>query len=580
MSPLQKRISLIVFVFFICFSHKAFSTTIVQDSIPQFNAEEFQASLKKLSPKEFAQLFLNEYRQDSLKANACLTHIDSVMLPSEDLLKQFWGNYTLAYWHKYRLDFQQSIKYADRLYQIADELDNKDLIFVALMKKGNFYYEHGRYRESMESYLDAMQFAKELKDLVRQLIMIHNIALLKMEVDDYKGAVELLEGILKILEEKKLKKIGRSEVSVYITLTKSYMRLEDYSKAEYFGNKGLELCNQYGDEDAKAYLYNFLGETKLLQNEYKNSKIYLDKALNYANKIITSRSQIPFINLNRAKLYYHQKEYEKAIFLLKEIEIGQNLKKTNHLSLEDMCIYLGKSYKAIGDTEKSLLYFEKANEVYTENDKLQGAIGIEIIKKYDLAELKAELNTEQVKSNKKSTLLYVSLCLIFVLILSFAAIYRYKETQNKKNFEKLLANTASKEVSVAAIPKNNTNGISEKITAEILEKLSVFETKEMYLKKDSSLNQVASKLKTNPKYLSKTINTYKKKTFSNYIRDLRMEYVIGRLKSDKKFRAYTIQAIAKEIGYKSTEPFSKAFKAKTGLYPSYFIKQLNNTTTV
>ena len=168
----------------------------------------------------------------------------------------------------------------------------------------------------------------------------------------------------------------------------------------------------------------------------------------------------------------------------------------------------------------------------------------------------------------------MSLCLIFVLILSFAAIYRYKETQNKKNFEKLLANTASKEVSVAAIPKNNTNGISEKITAEILEKLSVFETKEMYLKKDSSLNQVASKLKTNPKYLSKTINTYKKKTFSNYIRDLRMEYVIGRLKSDKKFRAYTIQAIAKEIGYKSTEPFSKAFKTKTGLYPSYFIKQL------
>ena len=42
----------------------------------------------------------------------------------------------------------------------------------------------------------------------------------------------------------------------------------------------------------------------------------------------------------------------------------------------------------------------------------------------------------------------------------------------------------------------------------------------------------------------------------------------------------TIEAIATEIGYKSTEPFSKAFKSKTGLYPSYFIKQLNNTEKI
>ncbi|WP_298514007.1 AraC family transcriptional regulator [uncultured Kordia sp.] len=575
---LQKRISLLLFAFFICCSHKAVSSTVFQDTVTQFNAEEFKTSLQKMEPKTFARLFTQQYRQDSLRVNMSLSFIENDMLQSEDLLTQFWGNYSLAHWYKYKLDFQQSIIYVNRLYEIAEKLNNNNFKLTALLYAGNFYYEYGRYKESMESYLKAIKLAKELKDLRRQLGISHNIALLKIEVDDNKGAVELLEGTLEIVEKGQQKKFKGLEVGIYIALTKSYMRLENYTKAEYFGNKGIDLSDEYGDEDAKTYFYNFLGEIYLAQHKYQKAIQFLDLASNYANTIKTSSPQLPFINLNRAKIFYYQKEYHKSIAILEKIEVNQQQENTNFFSLEDMYKYLGKSYKAIGNTEKSLFYFEKVNEVYTENDKQQSAIGIEIIKKYDLAELKAELDNEQVKSKNKSTLLYASLSLILILITSFIFIYKHKETQNKKNFEKLISGTESKkEILVSNVPKNNTSDISDKIASEILEKLKAFEIKEMYLKKDSSLNHVASKLKTNPKYLSKTINTFKNKTFSNYIRDLRIEYVIHRLKNDKKFRAYTIQAIAKEIGYKSTEPFSKAFKAKTGLYPSYFIKQLNNT---
>ena len=33
-------------------------------------------------------------------------------------------------------------------------------------------------------------------------------------------------------------------------------------------------------------------------------------------------------------------------------------------------------------------------------------------------------------------------------------------------------------------------------------------------------------------------------------------------------------AIAQEVGFNNSESFSKAFYKKTGIYPSYFIKQL------
>jgi len=70
------------------------------------------------------------------------------------------------------------------------------------------------------------------------------------------------------------------------------------------------------------------------------------------------------------------------------------------------------------------------------------------------------------------------------------------------------------------------------------------------------------------------INHHKEKNFSNYLNDLRIEYVIKELKTNIVLRKYTIEALANEIGFNSSESFSKAFYRKTGIYPSYYIKRL------
>ncbi|MEM6687195.1 MAG: helix-turn-helix domain-containing protein, partial [Bacteroidota bacterium] len=77
-------------------------------------------------------------------------------------------------------------------------------------------------------------------------------------------------------------------------------------------------------------------------------------------------------------------------------------------------------------------------------------------------------------------------------------------------------------------------------------------------------------------YLSKLVNAHKGKSFTAYITDLRVNYAIRRLKEDRKFRSYTIDSIARDIGFNRSESFSRAFKNKTGLYPSYYIKRLDS----
>ena len=132
-----------------------------------------------------------------------------------------------------------------------------------------------------------------------------------------------------------------------------------------------------------------------------------------------------------------------------------------------------------------------------------------------------------------------------------------------------------KKIKATASIKRDT--IPEEITKNILDGLRIFEREKKFLSKGISLKQLAMDLKTNTSYLSFTINSYVEKNFSKYISDLRIQYSIDKLKEDKKFRLYSIKAIASEVGFKSQEAFSKAFYKKTGIYPSYFINNLNNS---
>ena len=109
-----------------------------------------------------------------------------------------------------------------------------------------------------------------------------------------------------------------------------------------------------------------------------------------------------------------------------------------------------------------------------------------------------------------------------------------------------------------------------------MDKLSDFENECGFLK-SISLYSLARKLKTNPKYLSKIINIHYEKNFSSYINDLRIQHLLKELKTDDSLKAYTIKALAKKLGFGSTEAFAKSFKKHTGFNPSNYLNTINHT---
>ncbi|PZU91354.1 MAG: hypothetical protein DI529_00760 [Chryseobacterium sp.] len=116
--------------------------------------------------------------------------------------------------------------------------------------------------------------------------------------------------------------------------------------------------------------------------------------------------------------------------------------------------------------------------------------------------------------------------------------------------------------------------ISEKTENLLLKKLDDFEKTEDFIKSDISLQNLAKKLETNTKYLSETINTHKQKNFNAYINELRINYIIDKLKEKPIYRSYKIKYLAEESGFSTHSAFAAVFKSVTGMSPANYIQLL------
>jgi AraC-like DNA-binding protein len=162
---------------------------------------------------------------------------------------------------------------------------------------------------------------------------------------------------------------------------------------------------------------------------------------------------------------------------------------------------------------------------------------------------------------------------IVLLVLTYSLIQKNKY---KKRFKLLQEKGASKKPK----EKNDTRLEKPTIPDEIFTKtkdyLEQFEKNKLFLAHSINSDKLAQQIGTNRPYFSQAFNYLKNENFSVYLRDLRLNYALERLREDKTFRKYTIKTIANESGFSNAESFSKFFYKKYGIYPSYYIKSIEN----
>lgn len=155
----------------------------------------------------------------------------------------------------------------------------------------------------------------------------------------------------------------------------------------------------------------------------------------------------------------------------------------------------------------------------------------------------------------------LSKVLISLIPSFFIALYRQK---NRKN-------TSLKKMD--CVSKKSIQ-IKEKTVNQIINGLQKLENENFFLNSKCNAYNMAKRINTNTTYLSKVMNIHYQKNFNTYINELRIQYIIHQLNHDKRYLSYNIQSLSEEVGYKSPDSFTKAFKTYTGLLPSIYIKNM------
>ncbi len=121
----------------------------------------------------------------------------------------------------------------------------------------------------------------------------------------------------------------------------------------------------------------------------------------------------------------------------------------------------------------------------------------------------------------------------------------------------------------------NSEIITTETLRKLLRKLDEFEQSDLYLKNNISLFKLTAYCGSNTKYISHVLNFCKEKDYNNYINDLRIQYIINKLQSERNYRKFKIAVLAKEAGFSSPNKFSFVFKNAKGILPSTYIKNLS-----
>lgn len=476
--------------------------------------------------------------------------------------------------------------YLDSMIMISKKVKNFDNISRGYLQKGNYYYLKSDYSKSLENYLFARDFSENNKDIYN--IINFNIGLLKLELGSYQESLKLFLDYKKYLENNNLT-VRKDYISCLYAIAYTYSKMNQLDLSDSFVKLGLEKNSQTNDKKNYSNLLLVSGI-----NSYK--RIQYDQAikkLENVSKLIKNNSY-NIQNLALSEFYIGMSLYaSNNIFFLDKFKVVDSIIiNTNDVTseLRDLYPILIEHYKKTNDKENQLLYIEHLLDVDSILNKTNHILYTELNKKYDTPILLKEKEKLISELDSKNSILFWTSGIIGLILIVFLFLYyknnkkiKYYQQQAvllTKNPEPIIIEKKSSIVDNKAPEKIKKeiakNVLSEEILNSLNLKFKQFEECKEFLNGNVTLDSLSKDFNTNRDYLSKSVNILKGKSFSQYINELRINYLIEELKINQKLQKLTIAGIAEEAGFNNSESFTNAFRKITGTLPSYYLKALKN----
>jgi len=469
-------------------------------------------------------------------------------------------------------DPDEAIRIADSLYHVSTEPVHK---VKSLMLKANVYQSKGSLKKSIAAASEAEVLA-EKSNLVEWQARIlgflstqyRNLGLAK------KGRALLKKGILigKSLPNKE--KSNQYQGISLQELARYFNDEEKHQEAIQVLQQADTLFQSLRNNNEKYFFLatneEFIGEEFNSLKNSEQSLLHFKKASAFLKQAGAEKSELSgFIYNGMGAAFQLMKKNDSAyVYLKKALAIAQS---SGHPNLTpDVYGNLASYYFEVGNIKEAATYSRMKDSITAAKAKRNSSISDDIVE---------ELSREPRSS-------FPTLTVILITLLVIASVVFFVNFR-KRNKGKASAPGLAEEVrgqqyvdndrqeSLDETQSRQSPVRQETVPAEteewILKKLEKFERKERFTSKNITLTVLSAQLKTNPKYLSLTINKNKGCDFNSYINGLRIAYAVRKLETDPSYLNYKLSYLAEECGFSSHSKFSSLFRNITGMTPSEYI---------
>lgn len=444
-------------------------------------------------------------------------------------------------------DVKKSVSYAEKSAAIIENTDNSDWktrIYMFLATQYRIIQLYGPSKKYSEK---ALEISKTIKDTLAinniRGFMYQELAYYSIDLKKYKKSIQYIRQSQSYFKHIKQDKDFLTSTNEQL-LGLSYYHLKDLDKALAHFENALKLTKNFPENQLIGYIYNGFAKVYLEKEDLATAKKYIDLAQKISDK--SEHIQLKNEVYDTTKLYY--------------------LKIKNLEKLEDV-----EKDKVIVEEKIASKTNQFINESYNNLEKKV---------------VKAE------ERNVGKSYIIAGVGILLLLSVIFLIRFWIQKRKNYERFRQIIRKSKQspiiqiEDISVQneineVIPETDANedsaGIffmSPETEKKLLAKLNKFEKSTLFTKKNISLPYLSAHLQTNTKYLSYIINTHKKKDFNNYINELRIRYIIEKLKYEPQYRKYKVATLADETGFSSPNKFTTVFKKVTSLSPSLFISYL------
>jgi AraC-like DNA-binding protein len=460
--------------------------------------------------------------------------------------------------------------YADSMVDAAKKSDDNDLIASSYLTKGVAFYRARKHQLALDNYLIANQYLIRSDDSYLRHKVKYSIAQIKYYLGYYNEAISLFRECVSFFKD--------SETIPYLKslhhLSLCYTFTANYQEAASTAELALRESARMGEKSMLPYLDVALGVNYCLTGKYQQGVDNITYALPLIQKDRDFANEAT-ANYYLGRAYWELGHQQKAVGHFMAVDHIFDTKHYIRPDLRRSYEYLIRYYNRKDAKDIELQYVEKLLKADSVLGKEFRYLIKKVHKEYDTAELLAEKEKLQADLSKSSMhgwifkgLLTVAFVVVIILIrrhLKLRKLYR-------ERFEELLKKDPNDKAEQVH-PINGELDINPAIVKQILTKLEDFEHKKGFLKKNLTAVKLAESFDTNYKYLSKVIRHYKQTSFINYINDLRIDYLVERLKAETLLRKYTNGALASEAGFSTAQHFVNAFKKRAGMPPGYFVDE-------